>query len=169
MDSGQNPTPHEFDAGDETIMSAPLCAIFRRHLKSRNLKYTPERADILAAIIERDTLFEVEELLMDMRAAGYRVSKATLYRTIKLLQEAGIVTQALFDPKQAHYQLIYGKVAKDYLVCMKTGRHVEFTSNELVELRDRICLEHGWDPVGHRFLVYAISPDSDGREDDDAD
>ena len=150
-------------------MSAPLCAIFRRHLKSRNLKYTPERADILAAIIERDTLFEVEELLMDMRAAGYRVSKATLYRTIKLLQEAGIVTQALFDPKQAHYQLIYGKAAKDYLVCMKTGRHVEFTSDELVELRDRICREHGWDPVGHRFLVYAISPDSEDQAEEDAD
>lgn len=169
MDSGPNPTTHNADMADEPGVSAPLCAVFRRHLKSRNLKYTPERADILAAIIERDTLFEVEELLMDMRAAGYRVSKATLYRTIKLLQEAGIVTQALFDPKQAHYQLIYGKAPKDYLVCMKTGRHVEFTSDELIELRNRICREHGWEPVGHRFLVYGISPESRDQPEEDVD
>ena len=169
MDSGPHSKLPDAQAGDDAIMTAPLCAIFRRHLKSRNLKYTPERADILAAIIERDTLFEVEELLMDMRAAGYRVSKATLYRTITLLQEAGIVTQALFDPKQAHYQLIYGKVAKDYLVCMKTGRHVGFTSQDLVEVRDRICREHGWDPVGHRFLVYGISPDSGDEGEEDMD
>ena len=138
----------------------PLCAVFRRYLKSLNLKYTPERADILNAIIERDSLFEVEELLTDMRDRGYRVSKATVYRTINLLQEAGIITQALFDSKQAHYQLIYGKAPRDYMVCMKTGMSIEFTDSELIELRNRICAKHGWEPVGHRFQIYAISPNA---------
>ncbi|MHC4127399.1 MAG: Fur family transcriptional regulator [Planctomycetota bacterium] len=141
---------------------APLCAIFRRFLKTQRLKYTPERADVLEAIIERDGVFEVDQLLMDMRDRGHRVSKATIYRTVKLLQEAGIITQALFDSKQAHYQLIYGKAARDYMVCMKTGQHIEFSDDQLVALRDRICRERGWDPVGHRFQIYAISPE--GRE-----
>ena len=139
---------------------APLCAVFRKYLKTQNLKYTPERAEILNAIIERDDVFEVEELLTDMRRRGYRGSKATAYRTIKLLQDAGIITQALFDAKQAHYQLIYGKDPRDYMVCMKTGRHLEFASEELIRVRDRICREHGWEPVGHRFQIYAISPDA---------
>lgn len=143
----------------EIASMAPLCAVFRRFLKSQDLKYTPERADILNAIIQRDDVFEVEELMMDMRQRGYRVSKATLYRTIKLLQDAGIITQALFDSKQAHYQLIYGKAPRDYMVCMKTGKHLEFTNAELIALRDRICREHGWEPVGHRFQIYAISPE----------
>ena len=141
---------------------APLCAIFRRFLKSQRLKYTPERADVLEAIIERDGVFEVDQLLMDMRGRGHRVSKATIYRTVKLLQEAGIITQALFDSKQAHFQLIYGKAARDYMVCMKTGQHIEFSDDQLVALRDRICRERGWEPVGHRFQIYAISPE--GRE-----
>jgi Fur family transcriptional regulator, ferric uptake regulator len=141
---------------------APLCAVFRRLLKTQNLKYTPERADILNAIIERDGVFEVEELLIEMRRRGYRVSKATIYRTIKLLQDAGIITQALFDSKQAHYQLIYGKEPRDFMVCMKTGEHIDFTNRELIELRDRICRERGWEPVGHRFQIYAISPE--GRQ-----
>lgn len=151
--------PHLGEQSAEIAAMAPLCAIFRRYLKSQDLKYTPERADILNAIIERDGVFEVEELLLEMRNRGYQVSKATVYRTIKLLQEAGIITQALFDSKQAHYQLIYGKEPRDYIVCMKTGKHIEFNSQELTTLRDRICREHGWEPVGHRFQIYAISPE----------
>jgi Fur family ferric uptake transcriptional regulator len=115
------PLPESRSADDSSAAMAPLCAVFRRYLKSRSLKYTPERADILDAIIERDDVFEAEELLLEMRRRGYRVSKATIYRTIKLLQTAGIITQALFDSKQAHYQLIYGKAPRDSMVCMKTG------------------------------------------------
>jgi Fur family ferric uptake transcriptional regulator len=138
---------------------APLCAVFRRFLRSCNLKYTPERADILNAIIERDDVFEAEELLLDMRRRNYRVSKATIYRTIKLLQDAGIITQALFDSRQSHYRLIYGRAPRDYIVCMKSGRHIEFSDDELIKLRNRICRDHGWEPVGHRFQIYAISPE----------
>ncbi|HMN95905.1 MAG TPA: transcriptional repressor [Phycisphaerales bacterium] len=146
------PLPPEFAA------LTPLCAVFRRHLRAKGLKYTPERADVLNAIIERDEVFEAEELLMDMRRRGHRVSKATIYRTIRLLEDAGIIVQALFDPRQSHYQLVYGKQPRDFLVCMRTGRRIEFSSPELVALRERICLEHGWSPMGHRFQIYAMSP-----------
>ncbi len=144
------------------MVMAPLCSVFRRYLRSQNLKYTPERADILNAIIECDDVFEVDQLLMEMRRRGHHVSKATIYRTVKLLQDAGIITQALFDSKQAHYQLIYGQAARDYIVCMKTGKYIEFSDDELVALRNRICQAHGWDPVGHRFQIYAISPEGRG-------
>ena len=145
------------------MVMAPLCSVFRRYLRSQNLKYTPERADVLNAIIECDDVFEVDQLLMEMRRRGHRVSKATIYRTVKLLQDAGIITQALFDSKQAHYQLIYGQAARDYIVCMKTGKYIEFSDDELVALRNRICQAHGWDPVGHRFQIYAISPEGRGH------
>lgn len=168
MDLRPIPTPPLTPGDPQVAAMAPLCAVFRRYLKSQNLKYTPERADILNAIIERDGVFEVEELLIDMRQRGYRVSKATIYRTIKLLQEAGIITQALFDSKQSHYQLIYGKQPRDYIVCMKTGKHIEFTNDELTRLRDRICKEQGWEPVGHRFQIYAISPEGRRQIDEEA-
>ncbi len=163
------PTPPPPPKGSQLTSMAPLCSIFRRFLRSQTLKYTPERADILNAIIERDEIFEVDQLLMEMRRRGHHVSKATIYRTVKLLQDAGIITQALFDSKQAHYQLIYGKAARDFIVCMKSGRHLEFSNEELVELRNRICREHGWDPVGHRFQIYAISPEERHRPEPEAD
>lgn len=149
----------------------PLCSVFRRHLRAQNLKYTPERADILNAIIERDGIFEVEELLLEMRNAGHRVSKATIYRTVKLLEDAGIITHALLDSRMAHYRLIYGREPCDYLMCMKTGKYIEFSSEEVVALRDAICKQHGWDPVGHRLQIYGISPEGKTmtEKDDDAD
>ncbi|MEE2719006.1 MAG: transcriptional repressor [Planctomycetota bacterium] len=138
---------------------APLCAIFRRHLKEQNLKYTPERADILNAILEADDVFEADSLMQRMQSDGQRVSKATVYRTLKLLQEAGIINQALFDAKQSHYQLVYGRQPSDYMVCVQTGKYIRISSDELIEIRNRICREHGWEPVGHRFQVYGIAPD----------
>jgi Fur family ferric uptake transcriptional regulator len=136
----------------------PLCAVFRRFLKSRDLKYTQKHADVLDAIIARDGAFEAEELLLDLRARGHDVSKATVYRTIRLLLDAGIITQSLFDAKQSHYELLYGREPRDVMVCMKSGRRVEFRSKELTELRNRICAELGWKPVGHRFQIFAIAP-----------
>ena len=150
--------PDEPALSPEAQSFAPLCSVFRRFLKSRELKYTQERADVLDAIIARDGAFEAEELLLDLRAKGHDVSKATVYRTIRLLLDAGIITQSLFDAKQSHYELLYGREPRDCMVCMKTGRRVEFSSKELTALRDRICRELGWRPVGHRFQIFAIAP-----------
>ena len=138
---------------------APLCSVFRRYLRSQNLKYTPERADILNAIIEEDGLFEAETLMDSMRLGECNVSKATLYRTVKLLREAGIIQEVIIDGKQSHYQLIYGRKPIDAIVCMRTGKRIEFSSSELIEWRDTICKEHGWDPVGHRVVIFALSPE----------
>ena len=138
---------------------APLCSVFRRYLRSQDLKYTPERADILDAIIAEDGLFEAESLMDSMRSDDHRVSKATLYRTVKLLREAGIIQEVTIDGKQSHYQLIYGRKPIDALVCMRTGKRIEFSSEEVVAIRNKICEEHGWDPAGHRFVIYATSPE----------
>lgn len=144
----------------------PLCSIFRRYLKSQDLKYTPERADILNAIIERDEIFEADELMQIMRSQGHRVSKATIYRTIKLLQDAGIITGALFDSKQSHYQLIYGRTPIDTMVCIKTGKTRQFNAPEINALRQRLCEEAGWAPVGHRFQIYGLSPEARDNQND---
>ena len=153
-----------FRPSDPSEMMAPICSVFRRFLKSKGLKYTPERAAILDAIIDRDEVFEVEEILLQMTGSDARVSKATIYRTIILLTEAGIITQALFDSKQSHYRLIYGREPQDQMVCMRTGKLVEFTNQEVIELRNRICKELGWNPIGHRMHIYAHSPVEPGEE-----
>jgi len=138
---------------------APLCSVFRRYLRSQGLKYTSERADILNAVIAEDGLFEAETLMRSMRRDGYPASKATLYRTVKLLRESGIIQEVTIDGKQSHYQLMYGRKPIDALVCMRTGDRIEFSSDEITAIREKICAEYGWESVGHRFVIYATSPE----------
>jgi Fur family ferric uptake transcriptional regulator len=136
----------------------PLCAVFRRKLKSVGLKYTPERAQILDAIIRMDDVFQADELLERMRKSSFRVSKATIYRTIKLLAEAGIIQQVLFDAEQSHYQLAYGKRSTGLLVRVDTKEIIPIDVPEVAAVRDRICRERGLVPEGHRLVIYATAP-----------
>jgi Fur family ferric uptake transcriptional regulator len=147
---------------DDIRIVEPLCAVFRRKLKSEGLKYTPERAQILDAIIRRDEsgaggVFQADELLAAMRGSGFRVSKATIYRTIKLLAEAGIIQQVLFDAETAHYQLAYGRSSSGLLVNVDTREITPIDLPELVEIRERVCRERGLAAEGHRVVVYARS------------
>jgi Fur family ferric uptake transcriptional regulator len=138
----------------------PLCAVFRRHLKSLNQKYTPERAQILDTLIRIDDVFQADDLLDEMREGEHRVSKATVYRTIKLLQGAGIIQQVLVQSDQAHYQLAYGRRPRDLLIVVddESGHIESIEVPELVEIRERVCAERGLRATGHRFQVYARKP-----------
>lgn len=138
---------------------APLCSVFRRFLKERNLRYTQERADVLDAVMAEDGLFEAEGLLEQLRQrSSHNVSKATVYRTLRLLQEAAIITPTLVDPKQTHYQLVYGREPADLLICMETGLHESLRDERITALRDALAAEAGWSVTGHRFVIYGASP-----------
>ena len=133
----------------------PLCAVFRRALKGEGLKHTPERAHILDTIIRMDGLFEAEQLLEEMRAGDFRVSKATVYRTLKLLEDAGIIQRVLFDREQSHYQLAYGTKADALIVRVDDGTVEAVELPELAELAQRLCRERGLKPEGLRLQIFA--------------
>ncbi len=141
---------------DEPLMP-PLCAIFRRFLKRQGLKFTAERAQILDKVLRKPDVFGTEELFEEMRREGHRVSKATIYRTLKHLVEANIVREVLIDSKQAHYQLSFGREQQSHLVNIETNKITEFSAPELKPLMERICREHGCQPVNYRFVVYGAS------------
>ncbi|MBN8645096.1 MAG: transcriptional repressor [Planctomycetes bacterium] len=133
----------------------PLCAVFRRYLKGVGQKYTPERAQVLDVLLEFDEIFQADQLLERSKSKGYPVSKATLYRTIKLLQEAGIIQQVLFESEHAHYQLAYGRRPRDLVIRVDTHQVLQIEVPELVELREAICRRLGLKPQGHRFQIFA--------------
>jgi Fur family transcriptional regulator, ferric uptake regulator len=149
-------SPPSAPAAPTISIIEPLCAVFRRKLKSEGLKYTPERARVLDAIVQMDRLFEAEELLENLKKSGHRVSKATIYRTIRLLQDAGIIQRVLFDQEQAQYQLVYGHRPNDLLIRVDTRQVVSIEVPELIALRDRLCRERGLKAQGHRFQVFAV-------------
>ncbi len=146
-------------SSDEPL-TVPMCSVFRRFLKGQGLKFTPERARILDSVLSKLGVFEADELLTEMRQEGRRVSKATIYRTLKHLLEAKIITEVLIDPKQTHYQLSVGHEPKGYLVCVETQKIIEVDAPELEAIRDRICREHGFEPASYRLVIYGVSPEA---------
>lgn len=149
----------------ETAPYEPVCAIFRRYLHGQKLKFTPERAMILDAVLRQKGLFEAERLVSDVKQFGHGVSRATTYRTLAHLQDAGILKQVFFDNKQSYYEVIAGRQTYDYLICVATGRVVEFSSDKLRKLRDEICREHGFTPLSHQFHIFAVSPEGQAKND----
>lgn len=134
----------------------PVCAVFRRYLHGQKLKFTPERAVILDAVLRREGLFEPEQVIGDLKQSGHRASRATLYRTLAHLQDAGILKQVFFDNKQSYYEVITGGRPNDYLICVETGRVVEFNSDKLRALRDEVCRQHGFEPLSHQFHIFGV-------------
>lgn len=130
---------------------------FRDFLRDRQLKFTTERLAVLRAAEQFGRPFEAEELLLALRESPYRVSKATVYRTLKHLVESALVRQVLFGAgKQAHYDYV-GPAREggghDHLVDLDTGRVIPFSNAALVKLRNQIAREMGFEAVGHRFQI----------------
>lgn len=138
----------------------PICAVFRRYLHGQKLKFTPERAMILDAALRKTGLFEADMLVADLKQLGHRVSRATVYRTLAHLHDAGVLKQVFFDNKQSYYEVIAGRHQTDYLICVETGRIVEFSSEKLRHLRDEICRQHGFEAVSHQFHIFGLSPEA---------
>ncbi|MDB5292879.1 MAG: transcriptional regulator [Phycisphaerales bacterium] len=152
--------PKVATARPQSLPYEPVCAVFRRYLHGSKLKFTPERAMILDAVLRQTGLFEAERLVGELQKLGHRVSRATAYRTLAHLQDAGILKQVFFDNKQSYYEVIAGRQTYDYLICVATGKVIEFNSDKLRKLRDEICREHGFDPLSHQFHIFGLSPEA---------
>jgi Fur family ferric uptake transcriptional regulator len=138
----------------------PVCALFRRYLHGEKLKFTPERAMILDAVLRQQGLFEAERLVSELKKLGRPVSRATAYRTLNHLQDAGILKQVFLDNKQSYYEVIAGRQTYDYLICVASGKVIEFNSDKLRKLRDEICKQHGFSPLSHQFHIFGLSPEA---------
>lgn len=155
-----SPIPKAPSTNRATTPFEPVCAIFRRYLKGQKLKFTPERAMILDGALRHDGLFSADMLVDDLKIVGHRVSRATIYRTLTHLHDAGILKQVFFDNKQSYFEVIVGGMTNDYLICIETGRVVEFNSDRLRALRDEIAREHGFEPLSHQFHIFGICRDA---------
>ena len=138
-------------------------AHFTAFCRQRRLKLTPERRAILAAVAQADEHFDADWLLRRIRGRRVPVGRATLYRTLALLGEAGVIQQVLHGHKHMHYEYVFGRPRHDHIVDVDTGEIIEFRNDEVVRLRDAICRAHGYTAVGHRLQIQAVPP-SAGRK-----
>lgn len=130
--------------------------IFREYLRDRGLKFTPERQSLIREVLGNDSHFEAEQLLIALQQSGARVAKATVYRTLPLLVQCGIIKQIQFGDKLTRYEHTFGHEPHDHMVCRRCRRIIEFDSGEVMQLRTKIAAEHRFHAVGHRMQITGL-------------
>ncbi len=129
---------------------------FRSFCSDRGIRYTSARQAVLDAVLALHEHFEVEQILYLLRERGSRVGKATVYRTLPLLVDCGILKQVRFDVKHVHYEHDFGQGPHDHMVCENCGRIVEFSSEEVIKLRLKIGHQHEFHVSGHRLQLTGL-------------
>lgn len=129
---------------------------FESFLRSRQLKLTDERRTMLRAVFGADHHFDADELHMELKREGHDVSRATVYRTLDLLVQCGLVRKSSFGDMHAHYEAVREGEHHDHLICLNCQTIIEFFRPDLEALQETICLEHGFKPLHHSHQIFGL-------------
>jgi len=131
---------------------------FREFLLTKKMRLTPEREAVVTAIYETHDHFDAEQWIASL--AGHRgsvlASRSTVYRTLNLLEEAGLIRKVARANDREVYEHDYGYPQHDHLICKKCGDMIEFSNESISELLEVIAAEHGFRMSGHRLEVEGI-------------
>ena len=129
----------------------------RQLLKERGVRLTTQRELVLRRAMAH-LHFTAEELVSDVRAVDQSVSRASVYRTLAMLQEAGVVEKHDFHYGPPNYEVTPGKAHHDHLMCVQCGEIIEFQEPRVEKLQDEIVKRYGYQLLSHTHKLYGLCP-----------
>jgi Fur family ferric uptake transcriptional regulator len=126
---------------------------FAAFLADNQLKMTRERRAVLEEMLAVRGHLDADQLLEMFRRKGRPVSRATLYRTLARLVEAGLVHKIEMARGQARYEPMFGRDHHDHMVCLECGRIIEFESQDIERLQEQICRDKRFTMLGHTHQI----------------
>ena len=128
-----------------------------RYLEDHHLKHTKQREAILEVFLEATGHVTSEELHQRIRAKHPNIGFTTVYRTMKLLCEAGLANERHFDDGVTRYEIQHEH--HDHLVCTRCGKIVEFECSMIESAQDQIAQRYGFRLLRHRHELYGHCPE----------
>ena len=122
---------------------------------SKGVKLTGQRKIIARVMSEAEDHPDVDELYKRVTKIDSKISIATVYRTVKLFEEAGILAKHDFKGGKARYEEI-SESHHDHLIDVKTGEIIEFVDDEIEKLQKKVAEKYGYDLVDHKLELYGI-------------
>ena len=126
---------------------------------TKGVKLTDQRKIIAGVMTDSNDHPDVDELYTRVSKIDSKISIATVYRTVKLFEESGIVTKHDFKGGKARYEQLM-ESHHDHLIDIKTGEIIEFVDDEIEKLQNKVAEKHGYDLVDHKLELYGIKKKS---------
>ena len=124
-------------------------------MRGKGLRMTPQRERIMDIFLREAGHMTTEELYARIRQKDPSLGQATVYRTVKLLCEAGVAREVRFGDGVARYEQ-RGEAHHDHLICERCGKNIEVMDPELERLQEALAREHGFTPTFHRLYLYGV-------------
>ncbi len=125
----------------------------------KGMKMTGQRRVIAGVLSDAADHPDVEEVYRRATQLDPRISIATVYRTVRLFEEANILERHDFGDGRSRYEEIT-EDHHDHLIDVQTGRVIEFQNDEIEELKEKIAAIHGFKLIGHRLELFGVPVDS---------
>ena len=122
---------------------------------AKGVKLTEQRKIIAKVMSEADDHPDVDELYKRVSKIDVKISIATVYRTVKLFEESGIVTKHDFKGGKARYEEL-SESHHDHLIDVKTGEIIEFVDDEIEKLQKKVAEKYGYELVDHKLELYGV-------------
>ncbi|HUJ74974.1 MAG TPA: transcriptional repressor [bacterium] len=127
---------------------------FVEFLGTKKLKLTRQREVVLREVFGGFGHFEAEEVVERLKAKRSRVSRATVYRTLELLQECQLVEKVNFGTARSFYEHVHLGEHHDHMICTRCNVVIEFYDRRLEALQDEICRKHGIHLRSHSMRLF---------------
>lgn len=137
--------------------------VFADFLAAQNLKMTPQRQAILSTILKAKGHLSSEELYGQVKKKDKSIGQATIYRTLKLLQDSGLVEPLDFADGVTRYELSYGKEHHDHLICENCGANMEILDEVIEKRQEELAEKYGFSLLRHKMYLYGICPKCQGK------
>jgi len=143
--------------GAELVAHPDAMAVFRECLSARGLKNTAQREAIATVVFESDGHLSLNEVLERSRKRHSSVGFATVYRTMKLLSECGLVSQHRFGSgDESRYECTQDGEHHDHFICTECGCIVEFEDAKIEERQAELAAQFGFRVTSHRHEIYGV-------------
>ena len=130
--------------------------VFLKHIQKQGLKRTAQRDLILHVFLQTEGHVTGEDLYRLVRKRDPNVGQTTVYRTLRLLTDAGLAREVRFGDGRAHYEHQYKHQHHDHMICSECGKIIEFYSPELESIQDAMAAKHRFELTSHLLRMIGI-------------
>jgi Fur family ferric uptake transcriptional regulator len=138
--------------------------VFLKHIQKQGLKRTAQRDLILDVFLRTEGHVSGDDLYRLVRENDPSVGQTTVYRTLRLLTDAGLAREVRFGDGRAHYEHNYKHEHHDHMICKDCGKIIEFYSPELEAIQDAMAAKHRFELTSHLLRMIGICADCRRQE-----